>query len=135
MESWFFSIFVIFDFHGPTLGHVLGHVVAKCQTLGMNLNLHEQPGLLGQRKDVINLWTHGENWPQRLDLFWTISNLFFDLRVYEVWHFKGTVCMVILRCCKPRSGKKCTSYVTFKHQRILNRQLYQFFRGLKRRQF
>ena len=77
-------------------------------------------------------WCHGENWPQRLDLFWTISDLFFDLRVSEVWHFKGTVCTVILRCCKPKSDQKCRSYVTLKHQWILNLQFDHFFRGLKR---
>ena len=75
---------------------------------------------------------HGENWPQRLDLFWTISDLSLDLRVSEVWHFKGTVCTVILRCCKPKSDQKCRSYVTLKHQWILNLQFDHFFRGLKR---
>ena len=60
----------------------------------------------------------GANWPQRLDLSLTISDLSFDLRVSRVWHFKGTVCTVILRCCKPKSDKKCRSYVTLKHQRI-----------------
>ena len=74
----------------------------------------------------------GANWPQRLDLSWTISDLSFDLRVFRVWHFKGTVCTVILRCCKPKSDKKCRSYVTLKHHRILNTQFDQFFRGLKR---
>ena len=74
----------------------------------------------------------GANWPQRLDLSWTISDLSFDLRVFRVWHFKGTVCTVILRCCKPKLDKKCRSYVTLKHRRILNTQFDQFFRGLKR---
>ena len=74
----------------------------------------------------------GANWPQRFDLSWTISDLSFDLRVFRVWHFKGTVCTVILRCCKPKSDKKCRSYVTLKQRRILNTQFDQFFRGLKR---
>ena len=52
--------------------------------------------------------------------------------VSGVWHFKGTECTVILRCCKPKSDQKCRSYVTLKHQRILNLQFDQFFKGLKR---
>ena len=68
----------------------------------------------------------------RLGDSWTISDLCFDLMVSGLWHFKGTVCTVILRCCMPKSGKKCRSYVTLKHQRILNLQFDQFFRGLKR---
>ena len=46
--------------------------------------------------------------------------------------FLGTDCTVILRCCKPKLDKKCRSYVTLKHQRILNLQFASFFRGLKR---
>ena len=80
-------------------------------------------------------WCHGANWPQRLDLSWKIADLSFDLRVSGVWHFKGTVCTVILRCCKPKLDKKCRSYVNLKHQRILNLQYAQFFRRLKRGHF
>ena len=68
----------------------------------------------------------GANWPQRLDLSWTISDLSFDLRVFRVWHFKGTVCTVILRCCKPKLDKIC---------RILKLHFAPFFRGLKRGHF
>ena len=77
-------------------------------------------------------WRHGEKRPQRLDLSLTIYDLSFNLKVSEVWHFKGTVCTVILRCCKPKSDQKCRSYVTLKHQWILNLQFDHFFRGLKR---
>ena len=68
----------------------------------------------------------------RLGDSWTISDLWYDLMVSGVWHFKGTVCTVILRCCKPKSDQKCRSYVTLKHQWILNLQFDHFFRGLKR---
>ena len=85
-----------------------------------------------KKKMSSNLWCHGENQPQRLDLSCTISDFSFDLRVNVVWHFKGTVCTVILRCCKPKSDQKCRSYVTLKHQWILNLQFDHFFRGLKR---
>ena len=74
----------------------------------------------------------GANWPQRFDLSWPISDLYFDLRVSGVWHFKGTVCTVILGCCKPKLDKKCRSFVNLKHQRILNLQYAKYFRRLKR---
>ena len=51
-------------------------------------------------------WRHGGKRPQRLDLSWTIYDLSFDLKVSAVWHFKGTVCAVIFRCCKPKSDQK-----------------------------
>ena len=85
-----------------------------------------------KKKMSSKYWCHGEKRPQRLDLSWTIYDLSFDLKVSEVWHFKGTVCAVILRCCKPKSDQKCRSYVTLKHQWILNLQFDHFFRGLKR---
>ena len=87
---------------------------------------------LAKKKMSSKYWCHGEKRPQRLDLSWTIYDLSFDLKVSEVWHFKGTVCAVILRCCKPKSDQKCRSYVTLKHQWILNLQFDHFFRGLKR---
>ena len=80
----------------------------------------------------VKLWAHGENWPQRFDLSWTISNFLLNLSVSGVWQFLGTVCTLILRCCKPKSDKKCRSYITLKYQRILNLQFAPFFRGLKR---
>ena len=41
-------------------------------------------------------------------------------------------CMVILWYCKSKLDKKCRSYLTLKHSRILNLQFPQFFKGLKR---
>ena len=43
-----------------------------------------------------------------------------------------TNCAVILRYCMSKSDKKCRSYLTLKHSRILNLQFPQFFKGLKR---
>ena len=71
-----------------------------------------------KKKISSNLRTHGDIWTQRLDLSWTISDLSFDLRVSRVLHFKRIVCTDILRCCKPKSDKKCRSYVTLKHPRV-----------------
>ena len=56
----------------------------------------EKIGLKGWTSfDLNNIWF--VFW---LDGFWSI------------WHFKGIVCTVILRCCKPKSDQKCRSYVT-----------------------
>ena len=49
-----------------------------------------------------------------------------------VWEIFRANCTVILRYCKSKSGRKCKSYCTLKHQRILNLQFAQFFKGLKR---
>ena len=49
-----------------------------------------------------------------------------------VWQIFRADCTVILRYCKSKSGKKCRSYCTLNHQRILNLQFAQFFKGLKR---
>ena len=49
-----------------------------------------------------------------------------------VWEIFRADCTVILRYCKSKSGRKCKSYCTLKHQRILNLQFAQFFKGLKR---
>ena len=78
------------------------------------------------------LWRHGENWPQRFDLSLPLCDLSLDIMVPGVWQIFRADCAVILRYCKSKSGKKCRSYCTLKHQRILNLQFAQFFKGLKR---
>ena len=78
------------------------------------------------------LWAHGENWPQWFDLSLSLYDLSFDLMDSGVWQIFGADCTVILRYCKSKSGKKCRSYCTLNHQRILNLQFAQFFKGLKR---
>ena len=52
--------------------------------------------------------------------------------VSGVWQIFGADCAVILRYCKSKSDKKCRSYLTLKHSRVLNLQFPQFFKGLKR---
>ena len=54
------------------------------------------------------------------------------IMVSGVWQIFRADCTVILRYCKSKSGRKCKSYCTLKHQRILNLQFAQFFKGLKR---
>ena len=54
------------------------------------------------------------------------------IMVPGVWEIFRADCTVILRYCKSKSGRKCKSYCTLKHQRILNLQFAQFFKGLKR---
>ncbi len=54
------------------------------------------------------------------------------IMVPGVWEIFRANCTVILRYCKSKSGRKCKSYCTLKHQRILNLQFAQFFKGLKR---
>ena len=78
------------------------------------------------------LWAHGENWPQWFDLSLSLYDLSFDLMDSGVWQIFGADCTVILRYCKSKSGKKWRSYSTLNHQRILNLQFAQFFKGLKR---
>ena len=78
------------------------------------------------------LWAHGENWPQWFDLSLSLYDLSFDLMDSGVWQIFRADCTVILRYCKSKSGKKCRSYCTLNHQRILNLQFAQFFKGLKR---
>ena len=78
------------------------------------------------------LWRHGENWPQRFDLSLPLYDLSLDLMDSGVWQIFRADCTVILRYCKSKSGKKWRSYSTLKHQRILNLQFAQFFKGLKR---
>ena len=78
------------------------------------------------------LWRHGENWPQRFDLSWPLMTSNDLIMVPGVWEIFRADCTVILRYCKSKSGRKCKSYCTLKHQRILNLQFAQFFKGLKR---
>ena len=78
------------------------------------------------------LWRHGENWPQRFDLSLSLWDLSFVIMVPGVWQIFRADCAVILRYCKSKLDKKCKSYLTLKHSRILNLQFAQFFRGLKR---
>ena len=78
------------------------------------------------------LWAHGENWPQWFDLSLSLYDLSFDLMDSGVWQIFRADCTVILRYCKSKSGKKWRSYCTLNHQRILNLQFAQFFKGLKR---
>ena len=54
------------------------------------------------------------------------------IMVSGVWQIFGADCAVILRYCKSKLDKKCRSYLTLKHSRILNLQFPQFFKGLKR---
>ena len=54
------------------------------------------------------------------------------IMVSGVWQIFRADCTVILRYCKSKSDKKCRSYLTLKHSRILNLQFPQFFKGLKR---
>ena len=71
---------------------------------------------------VLVFLQHQDSWRQlaaKVGPLCRISDLSFDMRVSRVWHFKGTVCTVILRCCKLKSDNKCRSYVTLKHPRLL----------------
>ena len=71
------------------------------------------------------LWRHGENWPQRFDLSLPLYDLSLDIMVPGVWQIFGADCAVILRYCKSKLDKKCRSYLTLKHSRILNLQFAQ----------
>ena len=102
------------------------------QTLGRILDLHKLSDLLGQRNDVLqtlNSWRKSASkvWP----LFAIIWFIFWNNGFWSMGIFRAD-CMVILRYCKSKSGKKCRSNCTLKHQRILNLQFAQFFKGLKR---
>ena len=79
-----------------------------------------------------NLWTHGENWPQRFGLSLSLYDLSFVIMVPGEWQIFRADCAVILRYCKSKLDQKCRSYLTLKHLRILNLQFPQFFKGLKR---
>ena len=78
------------------------------------------------------LWRHGENWPQRFDLPLRLHDLSLDMIISGVWQIFRADCAVILRYCKSKLDKKCKTYLTLKHSRILNLQFAQFFMGLKR---
>ena len=46
------------------------------------------------------LWTHGENWPQRFDLYLPLYDLSLDIMVPGVWQIFRADFAVILRYCK-----------------------------------
>ena len=102
------------------------------QTLGRILDLHKISDLLGQRNDVLQTlasWRKSalKVWP----LFAIIWFVFWQYGFWSMANFRAE-CAVILRYCKSKLEKKCRSYRTLKHSRILNLQFPPFFKGLKR---